>query len=108
MGFRIFMVIDMSNAFPQFPLTEKSSKIFAVYTPWGLVKPQFLPEGGSQESEHLQAMVVKNFGTFCEWSIVIFNNIFLLAHDEVNAARKFRVFLKKCAELNVFLKPSKC
>ena len=50
----------------------------------------------------------KMFGGFSDWSIDIFYNILLLADSEVNAARNWRIFLKKCAEHNVFLEPSKC
>ena len=52
-------------------------------------------------------MMVKMFGSFSDGSIVIFDNILLLAHDAVDTARKLRALLDKCVEHNVFLKPSK-
>ena len=107
MGFRIFIDIDMSNAYHQLPITERSSQILAIQTPWGLVEPRFLPEGVSPGSGHLQSMMMKMFGDFKDWSIVIFDNILLLAHDEKDAADKLTKFLERAREHNVFLKPSK-
>ena len=53
MGFQIFVDIDMTNSFHQFILTSKTSEMLAVQTPWGLVQPNFLPEGVSPASGHL-------------------------------------------------------
>ena len=53
-GFKIFLDIDMTNSFHQFPLTELSSQRLAIQSPWGLVEPIFLPEGVSPASGHLQ------------------------------------------------------
>ena len=47
MGFKIFLDIDMTNSFHQFPLTELSSQRLAIQSPWGLVDTIFLPEGVS-------------------------------------------------------------
>ena len=47
------------------------------------------------------------FGDFNEWSIVIFDNVLLLAHDEQDACRKLRTFLERCQQHNVFLKMPK-
>ena len=87
----------MSNAFHQFPITERSSQILAIQTPWGLVEPRFLSERMSPASGHLQAMMVKMFGGLSEWSKVMFDNILMLAHDAVDAAGKLKVFLEKFA-----------
>ena len=81
MGFRVFLDIDMTNSFHQFPLTEESSQRLAIQTPWGLVEPNFLPEGVSPASGHLQYTMMKMFGDFDAWSIIIFDNILLLAND---------------------------
>ena len=53
-GFKIFLDIDMTNSFHQFPLTELSSQRLAIQSPCGLVEPIFLPEGVSPASGHLQ------------------------------------------------------
>jgi len=105
--FSIFMDIDMTNAFHQFPLAPLTSQRLAIQTPWGLVEPRFLPEGVSPASGHLQSMMMKMFGDFEAWSIVIFDNVLLLAHDEDDACAKLKMFLERCDEHNVFLKMSK-
>ena len=107
MGFKIFLDIDMTNSFHQFPLTEMSSQRLAIQSPWGLVEPVFLPEGVSPASGHLQWTMMQMFGDFDEWSIVIFDNVLLLAHDQDDACKKLRMFLERCRKHNVFLKMSK-
>ena len=107
MGFKIFLDIDMTNSFHQFPLTELSSQRLAIQSPWGLVEPIFLPEGVSPASGHLQWTMMQMFGDFNEWSIVIFDNVLLLAHDERDACQKLRTFLERCQQHNVFLKMPK-
>ena len=39
MGFKIFLDIDMTNSFHQFPLTAASSQRLAIQSPCGLVEP---------------------------------------------------------------------
>ena len=107
MGFKIFLDIDMTNSFHQFPLTDKTSQYLAVQTPWGLVEPRFLPEGVSPASGHLQSTMMQMFGSFSDWAIVIFDNVLLLAHDEEDAIRKTKLFLERCEEHNVILKMQK-
>jgi len=107
MGFRIFLDIDMTNSFHQFPLTEDSSKRLAIQTPWGLVEPAFLPEGVAPASGHLQYTMMKMFSDFHEWSIIIFDNNLLLANDQKDATWKLQTFLQRCQKHNVFLKMSK-
>jgi len=107
MGFRVFLDIDMTNSFHQFPLTEESSQRLAIQTPWGLVEPNFLPEGVSPASGHLQYTMMKMFGDFDAWSIIIFDNILLLANDADDACAKLNTFLTRCEQHNVFLKMPK-
>ena len=106
-GFKIFLDIDMTNAFHQFPLSKRSSQLLAVQTPWGLVEPKFMPEGVSPASGHLQQRMMMMFSDFTEWSIVIFDNILLLAHNQQDAVEKLNKFLRRCEEYNIFLKMSK-
>ena len=103
-GFKIFLDIDMTNWFRQFPLTEMSSQRLAIQSQWGLVEPVFLPEGVSPASGHLQWTMMQIFGGFDEWSIVIFDNVLLLAHDQDDACKKLQMFLERCRKHNVFLK----
>ena len=67
----------------------------------------FLPEGVSPASGHLQSTMMQMFGDFTDWSIVIFDNVLLLAHDEEDAIRKTKLFLERCEEHNVILKMQK-
>ena len=97
----------MTNSFHQFSLTERTSQFLAVQTPWGLVEPLFLPEGVSPASGHLQSTMMQMFGDFTDWTIVIFDNILVLAHDEKDAIEKLRLFLERCEARNVILKLKK-
>jgi len=100
MGFKIFLHIDMTNSFHQFSLTAASSQRLAIQSPWGLVGSIFLPERDSPASGHLQWTMMQMFGDFDEWSIVIFDNVFLLAHDANGACQKLRAFLERCQKHN--------
>jgi len=106
MGFKLFLDIDMTNSFHQFPLREMSSQRLAIQSPWGLVELVFLPEGVSPASGHLQWTMMQMFCDFDEWSIVIFDNVLLLAHNESDTYRKLKVFLERCQKHIVFLKMS--
>ena len=51
--------------------------------------------------------MMQMFGHFEEWSIVIFDNVLLLAHDQGDACKKLRMFLERSRKHNDFLKMSK-
>ena len=63
-GFKYFIVLDLTNSFHQIPLGDISSGKLSVITPWGLVKPRFLPEGVAPASGTLQRMVMPLFSGF--------------------------------------------
>lgn len=105
--FRVFLDIDMTNAFHQLRLARLTSSRLSVQTPWGQFEPIFMPEGISPGSLILQEVVSKIFGDFEEWTIVIFDNLLILADDYQDAYRKLDIFLDKCIEYNVVLKMSK-
>ena len=107
MGFSVFLDIDMTNSFHQLILSEETSRRLAVQTPWGLVEPRFLPEGVSPASGYLQSYVMEMFKDFAEWSITIFDNILLLAHNEEDACKKLEIFIERCYSRNVILKMQK-
>ena len=44
-GFKVFASLDLMNAFHQIPISEEASYIMSLITPWGQVRPLFLPEG---------------------------------------------------------------
>ena len=104
MGLKIFFDINMTNSFYQFPLTERTLQFLAVKTFWGLVEPLFLPEGFNPASGHLQSTMIKMFGDLTDWTIEIFDNILVLAHDEHDSIEKLRLILDRCEAHNVILK----
>lgn len=105
--YKIYVDLDMTNSFHQLPIDEEFSKILTVKTPWGLVRPKFLPEGVGPASGLLQTVVRKIFADFEEWTIVIFDNFLILAHDYQDAYDKLEKVLKKCREYRVILKMKK-
>jgi len=107
--FRVFVDLDMTNSFHQIPLSEASSNLLSVQTPWGLVRPKFLPEGVGPASGILQSIVkdIFDFEDFPEWTIVIFDNFLVLANDYEDAANKLERVINRCAEFGVVLKIKK-
>ena len=67
----------------------------------------FLPEGVSPASGHLQSTMIQMFGDFLDRLYVIFDNVLLLAQDEIDAVRQTKLFLVKCKKNNVILKMQK-
>jgi len=55
--FKVYIDLDMANSFHQIPLSEEFKDILSVQTPWGLVRPRFLPEGVGPASGILQRIV---------------------------------------------------
>jgi len=106
-NFKYTLDLDMVNAFHQRRLSEASRAMLSIQTPWGQIEPRFMPEGISVGSGELQTMVKDIFGDFEEWTIVLFDNVLLLAHSYEDAYNKLELFLKRCKEYNLFLKFSK-
>ena len=75
----------MTNSFHQLVLSEVTGRKLAVQTIWGPVQPKFLPEGVSPASGYLQSYVMEMFRDFEEWAITNFDNILLLAHEQMRA-----------------------
>ena len=94
----------MTNSFHQFVLTEKTSQMLAVQMPWGLIQPNFLPEGVSPASGYLQATMMKITEKMSSWLIVIFDNILLLANDPGDAVAKTKILQETFEYHNVILK----
>ena len=107
--FKVFVDLDMTNSFHQIPLSEEASKLLSVQTPWGLVRPKFLPEGVGPASGLLQSIVreIFNFEDFEKWTIVIFDNFLVLADSYEDAANKLERVIARCAEFGVVLKMKK-
>jgi hypothetical protein len=106
-GFSVYLDVDLANSFHQIKLGEHTSSVLAVQTAWGLVEPCFLPEGVSPASGTLQSYMYEIFRDFEEWTIVIFDNILILAHDYQDAYQKFVTFIDRCYERGVVLKFTK-
>ena len=106
-GFKVFIDLDLTNAFHQIKIGPKTSERLSVQTPWGQVEPMFLPEGVPPASIILQDVIRNIFSDFSDWLIFIFDNLLILANDEEDALRKLEIILDKCIERNIFLKFSK-
>ena len=105
--FKIFLDFDMANSFHQIRLSKHTSAMLSVQTPWGQVQPKFLPEGVGPASGILQKIVHDIFDDFDEWTIRIFDNLLILAHDYDDAYKKTVLFVNRCIDRNVILKFSK-
>ena len=105
--YKVYVDLDMANSFHQIPLSEEFSNILSVRTPWGLVRPKFLPEGVGPASGLLQHLVREIFEPFEEWTIVIFDNFLVLADDYDDAYNKLQLVLQRCQEYGVILKLKK-
>ena len=105
--YKVFVDLDMANSFHQIPLSKEFSDLLSVQTPWGLVKPKFLPEGVGPASGVLQHLVRDIFKDFEDWTVVIFDNFLILADDHADALEKFKKILKRCDEKGIVLKMKK-
>jgi hypothetical protein len=106
-NFKIYVDIDLTNSYHQFRLGPITSARLSVQTPWGQVQPKFMPEGVTPASGILQAAIQEIFKDFDEWTIRIFDNLLVLAHDFQDAFLKFRRVVERCRLRNVVLKFSK-
>ena len=79
-GFKYFIDLDMVNSFHQFKLGRKTSENLSVITPWGTVRPVFMPEGVSPATGVLQGHMKRIFKDFEEWAVVIFDNFCIGGH----------------------------
>lgn len=104
---KVYANMDMSNAFHQVPLAEKTSNYLSIQTPWGLFRPKFLPEGVSPASGYLQKIVNDLFGDF-PWIIAIFDNLLIFADDYVQLYNRLALFLARCVDRRVVIKFAKC
>eukprot|EP00981_Chlorochromonas_danica_P012297 scaffold4797_cov234-Ochromonas_danica.AAC.1 len=63
-----------------------------------------MPEGIGPASGILQSVVSSIFVDFEDWTIAIFDNLLVLAHDFEDAYRKTELILDRCIARNVSLK----
>ena len=107
--YKVYVDLDMTNSFHQIPLSDQASQLLSIQTPWGLVRPKFLPEGVGPASGLLQSIVrdIFNYEDFQDWTIVIFDNFLVLADSYEDAAIKLERVIARCAEYGVVLKMKK-
>jgi hypothetical protein len=105
--FCMFSDIDLTNGFHQIPICEKTSNLLSIQTPWGTVRPLFLPEGVPQGSGLLQEIMMDAFSDFEEWTIVIFDNLLVLAHDYQDMYAKLEKIIRRAHEYNLVFKMKK-
>jgi hypothetical protein len=98
--------IDMTNGFHQLPIDEETSMKLSIQTPWGQVRPLFLPEGVPIGNAHLQQTMSEIFKD-CDWAIVIFDNILICASGYDELYERMDIALDLCIKYNVTLKMGK-
>ena len=106
-NYKLYVDIDLTNSYHQFKLGDITKRRLSVQTPWGQVQPMFMPEGVTPASGILQAAISTIFSDFDEWTIRIFDNMLILAHDYADAFEKLKKVIARCKERNVVLKFSK-
>lgn len=102
--FKIFLDVDVTNAFHQFKLGEYTSNMLSIITPFGTFRPLFMLEGTSPSTGILHSTMCDIFRPCEEWTIVLFDNILILADNHEDAYSKFEKFLDICISRNLFLK----
>lgn len=105
--FDVYHDLDVTNAFHQIPISRKSSRLLSVSTPFGQYEPKFLMEGVASASAILNMVMRQIFREFSEWTVVIHDNILVLAKGYRDAYEKLVLVLAKCREWNIFLKLEK-
>lgn len=102
--YKVFIDLDLANSFHQFRLDSLTSARLSIQTPWGQYQPRFMPEGIGPASGYLQAAMVEFFKDFADWTIVIFDNLLVLANDYADAYNKLEKILERCIHHNLTLK----
>lgn len=106
-GFKYKIDLDLTNSFHQMLISEDTSLKLAVQTPWGLLRPLYMPEGVSPASGYLQSIMMNVFSECEDWTIVIFDNLLVLAHTVQDAEEKLFKILTICRDRGVVLKLAK-
>ena len=108
-GFKIFIDIDLRNAFHQIRLSKKASRLLSIVTPWGQKEPLFMPEGiigGTQKMQEVLRTIFIDQETE-PYTIQIHDNILILANDYDEACLKLERFLQRAFDYGVSLKMEK-
>ena len=108
-GCRILIILGFryDQSFPPISLAVRTSNVLSVQTPWGLVRPRYLPEGVGPASGVLQRTVMQIFEDYQEFMITIFDNLLVLCHDYTDEERKLNLVINRAYEIGVVLKFAK-
>jgi len=105
--FKMFIDVDLANAFHQIPIDEESSELLSIMTPWGAFRPKFLPEGINVAPGILQSVVQNIFKECSDWMLVIFDNFLVLGDSHDDLYDKMERVLNIATENNLQLKFAK-
>ena len=105
--YKLFAESDWTRSFHQIPITNDTSKLLTIITPYGAYRPRFLPEGVQPASGILAEVVREIFGDYREWCLAVHDNILIGAHDEEDLLRKWKIIMRRCEDYNIKLSPSK-
>ena len=106
-GFKYFLDFDLTNSFHQMRISHDTSLKLALQTPYGQILPKFMPEGVKIASGCLQNIMMEIFAECEEWTIVIFDNLLVLANDEEDCINKMLRILTICKNHGIILKLAK-
>ena len=108
-GFKIFLDIDLRNAFHQVRLSKRSRRLLSLVTPWGQKEPIYMPEGiigGTQKMQEILRAIFIDQQTE-PFTIQIHDNILILANNYEEAYSRLEKFLERAVEYGVSLKMEK-
>ena len=103
-NYSIFADIDLKNGFHQLRVTEQTSRMLSIVTPWGHYQSPFMQEGIPIASFRFHQTMINIFEDFLDWMIVIIDNLLILAHDYHDLYNKVVLVVRRCIKHNVFLK----
>ena len=104
--YKVYAEIDLTNAFHQMRLGDKTSATLSIQTPWGQVEPMFMPEGVAPASIILQDKMRDIFNDI-PTVIYMWDNILILGKDHEDLVDNLIPFFKRCKEYNLKLKLAK-
>jgi len=102
--YSIFAGIDLKNDFHQLRVTEQTSRMLSIVTPWGHCQSPFMQESIPIAIFRFHQAVVTIFEDFLDWMIVIIDNLLILAHDYHDLYDKIVLVVRRCIKHNVFRK----
>ena len=102
-----FCDLDWLKAYHQFPLGKATSRLLAMITPWGVMQPNFLPEGVAPASAIMQEHVQQIFQG-CTHTLCIADNILVGAKTIPQLRKNVRAVLEIAQAYNIILSIKKC